>query len=198
MSPIIWKKMEPQDHERLQVMMSGYLHGSCYVFAIALSRGLGWPLIGLMKEHYDGVTAFKAVWHAGVRDPEGKLWDVRGPMNEDDFGKPFDGMDLPYELKPVTEKELIAVKRVTEGEIESALKKAQALWPYLPWKSDTWISRVAAFAVDLEKISRKHKVWVRGSFPTTLPILAEGMGDEKGYKVEQTEDGVSYTINRAL
>lgn len=195
----IWKRQEPRDRENIFKANEGvFLRGSCYAFAIALHRGLGWPLVGMVKDFFDGVETFgDAVWHAGVRDPKGNLWDVRGIVKEEDFGDPF-GAEPPYVLKSVTEKELKENKAVGENEIYFAAKIAQALWPGLPWKKDTLKGRVAAFAEDLERISRKHKIWIRGAFPATLPVLAEGVGDEKGYKLELTDDGMSYTINREL
>ena len=54
-----------------------------------------------------------------------------------------------------------------------------------------------AFAADLERISRKHKLWIYGSVPTCLPAIDEGERDEAGYGVKTSLDG-SYTINRVI
>ena len=137
------------------------------------------------------------VWHAAVRNPAGKLWDARGEVSEEEFGKPFD-ISPPYYIKPITEEKLVVTKSVSDMEIDFALKMSQAIWPDLPWKPTTLRGRVSSFAEELERISRKHRIWIRGCFPASLPVLAEGVGDEKGYKLEPTIDGLTYTINRSL
>ena len=184
------KKIEPENYEILHSMIVGAcLDGDCYTLAIALSRGTGWPMIGLMENNI--------VRHAAVHNPDGMFWDARGAVSEEQFGQPF-GTPPPYNLKPVTEVELVAIKPISEFAIDFVLKMSQAIWPDLPWKPDTLKARVIFFVEELEELSRKHNLWIYGCIPTSLPMIAEGQGDESGYKLEPTMDGLSYTINRII
>ncbi len=177
-------KLKETVHEMLIAMC---LDGQCYAFAIALHRCLGWPMVGLMQEN--------VIRHACVSDLEGNLWDCRGMVNKEEFGRPF-GITFPYDLNPVTEKDLNSKVPISEPLIESLSKMAQTVWPDLPWKSDTFLVRVRAFAEDLEALSRKHELWIYGNSPNMLPAIAEGVGDEKGYTLESVISG--YVINRSL
>lgn len=185
------KPLRREDHERIHAMLIGMcLDGHCYALAIALSRGTGWPMVGLMEG--------KVIRHALVVKPGGLLWDARGGViGEAEIARPFN-IKPPYELRPVSEDDLNAIKPIGEAMIESVLRKAQVVWPELPWRRDTPRARVLAFTCDLERLSRKHGLWVRACFPATPPVIAEGVGDERGYKLEQTVDGLSYTIDRVI
>ena len=164
-----------------------FLHGECYAFAIALSRGTGWPMVGLMRDN--------KIDHAGVRRPDGMIQDIRGAISEQDFARPFPVSPL-HLLLPVTEDELRTVAPVHEMMIATASRIAQALWPDIPWKEDTLQSRVIAFADALEKLSRDHGFWIRGATPGSSPMIALSGDDEGGYELQPT--GLGYTINRYL
>jgi hypothetical protein len=183
-----FKALEAQDRKMLHdIILAMCLDGHCYAFAIALNRGTGWPMFGLMKDN--------VVRHAVVRDPIGVFHDARGEVIEKELGRPF-GLKDPYVLKSVSEEELFSIKQISEYTIESASKKAQILWPELPWKSETLKNRIFAFSKELEAISRKHGLWLRAFLPTTPPVIAEDFGKELGYELGLTIDG-SYTIRRS-
>ncbi len=157
-----------------------YLHGNCYFFAVALHRGLGWPIFGLI----DGQGA--AV-HAVVRSPEGEYYDVRGKVEEKNIGKPFD-LSGPHTLMPVTEEILRLgmedVGRELHGPgVNVATEAAHFLFPFLPWKEETFFSRVRRFAEELEILSRKYNLWLRSSFPGQPPCISQGVGEESGYDI---------------
>lgn len=184
------EELEPKYLETLHSMLIAMcLDGECYAFAIALSRGLGWPMMGLIHKN--------EIRHAAVLTPDEKFWDARGAVNEAEFGKPF-GVLPPYDLRPITEDDLQRVKPVHEYLMESILKKAQIVWPNLPWKADALKYRVLLFAKELEELSRKHGLWIYGSFPTALPVITEGQGNETGYELKPTIDGSSFFFNRTL
>jgi len=179
--------LTPDYRKELQIMMEEQcLDGECYTFAIALSRGLGWSIIGLMKKK-------NVVRHVVLIDHNGKYWDARGPITEDEIGEPF-GILPPYNFKPIAEEDIISNRPVSEIDIDSISKKAQAIWPDLPWRKNTLKPRAIAFAADLERISKKHKLWVCGSIQRSLPMITEGEEDEVGYVIRINLDG-SYTIN---
>lgn len=184
-------KIDSEARGTLHAILIGLcLDGECYAFAIAMHRCLGWPMIGLMQG--------ELIRHAAVIDPDGNIWDCRGIVSREEFGEPF-GIKFPYETRPITEEKLKAVAPVLynyDHFIESLSKKAQMVWPDLPWKSDTLVARVRAFTEELEALSRKHNLWIYGNFPTALPAIAEGDGEEKGYALEAVMGG--YVINRLL
>ncbi|HEY0947996.1 MAG TPA: hypothetical protein VGE53_00690 [Candidatus Paceibacterota bacterium] len=164
-----------------------YLEGECYAFAIALNQGLGWPLVGLMKGD--------EIWHAGVRAPNGKIYDARGPLTEEAFGGHF--MPPPHVIREVTEAELRATRPIADFSVQQARQFAEVNWPALPWQ-ESLASRIEAFASDLEVLSRKHGFWIDGPVPASLPLIIPGEGDEGGYELRLTVDGMKYTINRYL
>ena len=70
-------KFEKLNEESLQILddmaRSIYLDGQCYEFAIALHRGLGWDLVGVMT----GSIVGSVIRHALVKSPDGKSRHVR-------------------------------------------------------------------------------------------------------------------------
>lgn len=164
-----------------------FLQGLCYEFAIALHEGLGWPMVGLMK----GET----IWHAGVRMPDGRLHDVRGALTEEEFGSYF--LSSPFVIRPVTIEEMRATRPLEPYSMKRARQLAEILWPTLPW-IETEAARVKAFVDELETLSRKHGFWITASVPAQPPRLFTGCGDEGGYRVCPTVDGLAHTITRYL
>jgi hypothetical protein len=164
-----------------------YLDGQCYEFAFALRRKLGWPMVGLM----DG----EIIRHVLVREPEGALRDVRGRLAMTDVGKPF-GMQEPYELRDVEEADVLRMRLVSEGSVDMAGRLAELVWPELSWNGEA--KRMAAFADELEALSRKHGVWIRAPYPAALPILSGAFGEEAGYTITPTANAGGYMIDRRL
>jgi hypothetical protein len=186
--PTIIKKIDKIGKEFLTDFLESSIHGDCYPFAIALHRNLGWPIIGLFKK--------EKIIHVGVKSPDEKIWDGRGEVSEEELAEPF--ITSPYSIRHVAEEELVATGTVDEYTIETLLEKAQIVWPDLPWKNGTPWDKVIAFADDLEKLSRKHKLWICGNNPMSLPMIFQGQDDETGYAIEPSIDGNAFTINRAL
>lgn len=184
--PTMFNNLCEKDRKSLQNVALGlYLEGECYSFAIALHRGLGWPIVGLMKENL--------IWHAGVRCPDGKIHDVRGPLSEEKFGRHF--LSPPYNIKEVSVDDLLKTRPVHEVLIDRARQFAENIWPELPW-INSYAAKVKAFADELEKLSIKHGVWF--SSTTTPAALFRGEGDEKGYEVHTSLTGGAHTIKRRL
>ncbi|MDB5225162.1 MAG: hypothetical protein JWL87_114 [Candidatus Adlerbacteria bacterium] len=172
-----------------------FLDGECYAFAIGLSRGLGWSMVGLMEG--------PVIRHALAYNPKkpsglGVLYDVRGKLalNEPELGNPFHHRP-PYILREVTEDDLRAVRPVHERSIAMAGRMAEAMWPHLPWKQGLAV-RAKAFADALAALSREHGFWIRSPYDTMRPILSEAHGDERGYTIRILDDGMAYTIDRRL
>lgn len=177
----------------LKNLIKKELHDKYHYLAIALSEGLGWPLIGLFK---DG-----RIVHVGVRSPKGEFRDVRGAISEEEFGKPF-GLTPPYESREVYPYELVPdnfpdhfdFKVLREHWVGAVRRIAEMLWPDLPWK-DSFAKRVKTFAQELEALSRKHGIWISDSTREGLPVLDECIGKKvDGYELVPTPDCMTFTI----
>jgi hypothetical protein len=170
------------------------IDGPCYELSIALHRGLGWPIVGLLDQ-----SSPNQKWrHAAVRNPKGGLWDARGPVTEEEFGKPFPEMGSPYIIMNINEDDLRSIRTVHEIAVEIIAKIAEALWPELPWINGQQ-ARYKKFADGLEALSRECNLWIGGPVPGCPPAIFPG-GDnlEKGYVLEQTADGLGFRIDRYL
>lgn len=187
---VILTQLNGEDWTHLhELAKSMYLDGACYEFAIALHRGLGWNLFGIMCSD--------VIRHAVVQHPrEPHLWrDVRGAVTRADVGTPF-GVSAQATIRLIQEDDLRAVRPVTEHDIANATRIAQRLWPELPWK-EPQDHKVLAFALELEVLSRKHGIWIRSSVPAQQPHLAMSDGeDEFGYILSPTANVTGYTIDR--
>lgn len=172
---------------------SMFLDGECYAFAIALHRGLGWPILGLVINN--------EIRHAFLNPridnaDSGILFDARGYIAKEKLGKPF-GVNQPYELRQIEEKDLYAARPIMKNFIDKARQFAEILWPDLPWKGGTRANKILAFANGLESLSRKCELWIRSPFPGSLPLLAEGCDDES-YSLKIMADGLTYSIDREI
>ncbi|MDR3558693.1 MAG: hypothetical protein P4L61_04115 [Candidatus Pacebacteria bacterium] len=189
-------KFEKLNEESLQILddmaRSIYLDGQCYEFAIALHRGLGWDLVGVMT----GSIVGSVIRHALVKSPDGKLWDIRGTVPVPEIGKPFDLDKVTLEYI-MTEDMLRQVRPISESAINRASLFAQALWPDLPWRETTLRRKAFFFMADLEGLCRKHGIWIRAPYPAAQIVLCESCGDEKGFKLSPTLDG-QYFFDRVL
>jgi len=173
------------DKENLKLIFRTYLNGYCYVLALAMHRGLGWPIVGLVAEKGEIV-------HAGVRSPEGDIWDARGKISDEDFREYSAG---DFRIMKITEEDLQTRSKIFEHAIEKAQRRAQIMWEHLPWKKDSYAQKVFDFATELEALSRKYKLWIGGIKP---PAIFDGMDDEASYELSLTPDGNGYTIGRKL
>jgi len=180
-----------EERERFYEMCRAlFTDGECYAFALALHRGLGFPLVGLMSG--------KVIRHAGVRTPGGALMDIRGEVSPEEFGDPCE-VPLPYEIKEITEEDLKAQRPVQERAIENAMLLIEKIWPGLPgWRGSDFRRRAQAFMEGLEELSRKHGVFIRAPFPTTRPVLCDVFGDEQGYAVWPTLNNHEFFFDRDL
>lgn len=167
-----------------------YLHGECYAFSIALHRGLGWPIIGLVCDN--------EVRHALVRNPDDNnlYYDARGKVCEANLQLPL-RISPPYELRDIEEQDLYAIRPIQPMSIMRAMRIAQLLWPDMAWLNSVH-SHLLAFAKDLEAISRKHGLWIRAAVPGCPPMIAEAGGDEGGYIFKPTDDSITYSLDRYL
>lgn len=188
--------LDEEARETLQGMaMSIYLDGECYAFAIALSRGLGWPMVGLTLDHPSPRTPRHAAVYCSFTHT---LHDVRGSLPQDSeiFGAPF-SCRPPYVLSSVTEEDLHNVRIVEDRSIAHARNLAEAIWPEYPWINSR-AKRVKAFVDDLEAVSRRHGLWLRSPYPTARPIISEEFGKESGYTMQALDTGLEFTIDRGL
>jgi hypothetical protein len=185
----------PLSGESLNTMRSlahsAFLDGECYAFAIAVSRGTGFPIVGLME---GSVPRHALVYN---RD-KGAFLDVRGEhtLHDQRLGEPF-GHRAPYDLKEIPEARLFGQRPVHDMTIASARRMAEALFPALPWKRGR-AARAREFCDELEALCRRHGFWIRSPYPAAKPILCEAHQDEAGYTLRPTDCGMHYTIDRRL
>lgn len=169
--------------------LTGFLHGECYAFAIALHEGLGWPIVGLMVGD--------VIYHAAVKDPEGRLFDARGFVPEMEFGMPF-GVRPPFTLHEMSPHELDRDGEPEERRahlIQLARQYAETAWPELPWK-DASVQRIKAFCDALEQVCRRHGLWIRAPYPAARPVITTEDGKEGGYEIQPTVNNSEFTLNR--
>jgi hypothetical protein len=176
------------------IILARHLDGECYAFAIALSRGLGWPITGIMHKG--------EIRHAVVCSPAGVFFDARGMVSEKELGEPF-GLEAPYELVPIKQTDLFDLRfggvlsEIAEQELRIIQDYAELVWPDLPWLSPR-SARFLAFVDELEQLSRKHAIWVFAPTPGQRPPLTIGEGDEKGYVLSPTLNNTIWTVDRCL
>lgn len=168
------------------------ISGGCCSFTIMMHRNLGWQIIGLKREEGDTII------HAGVRSPEGDIWDGRGKVSEAEFIRPFTEKDYRYYMAHITEKDLSEANIIVEPEILFLRDKAQLVWPDLPWKEETYHRRAVAFAEELEKLSRKYGLWISSPDNKMSPVIARDYGNESGYELKPLINDSSYAINLSL
>jgi len=185
--PVIFEDIDPIGKDFLANFLAATVHGNCYHFALALYRNLDWSIVGVVKD--------SAIQHAGVKSPDGKFWDGRGAISRKEFASL---VAPPWVIRAVGEEELVSAFPVSERMVETISERAQMVWPHLPWKKGTLRDRIAAFASDLEALSRKHKFWICGTTPMSLPVIFQGYDDEAGYAVRPSVDGNAHIINRVI
>lgn len=168
-----------------------YLDGECYAFAIAVSRGTGLPIVGLME---GSVPRHALVYWKD----KNKFVDVRGlhGMHDPKLGEPFGHRHSSYDLQEIPEERLFAQRQIDDSSIAYATRYADVLLPMLPWKQSRAL-RVKAFCDDLEDLCKRHGFWIRsqGLYDT---ILCEAGRDEAGYTLRPMLDGTQYSLNRRL
>ena len=174
--------MAEEDAQFVQdMLLATCLDGQCYELAIALHRGTGLPLVGLWSATASGDDGVPGTWRHAAVAYGGCYVDARGPVSQGDLGKPFGGTE-PWDVRPICEDDLRRVRRVPEGTVDAMGRLAQAAWPDLPWKPESFQGRMEAFLADLEALSRRHRVWIRAPYPAARPVLALGDDDESGLR----------------
>ncbi len=165
-----------------------YLDGECYAFALALHRGLGWPLVGIMQGD--------VVRHALVQESKETLRDVRGSVSHEEAGIPF-GISAPV-FKRIEEADLFNIRPISDASIEMARKYGQTLWPELAWK-ERLSDKAVEFVNDLEALCRKHGMWIWGQIHAQMPLISP-LDEEifQGYKLAPTIHGTTFTLDRIL
>lgn len=168
-----------------------YTQGNCYDLAVALHRELEYSLLGIKDE-----TGH--ICHAGVRLPSGDLFDIRGPQEDPDvFMEPFRGPNSKLEIVSITEKDLFDITHIHDESIEIASRRAQMLWPELPWKKGCFRDRVYTFLKELGDLCEKHSLIIRAPFPAQQPVVSDFYGDEK-LVMTPSFDGGSYFFDRKI
>ncbi len=165
------------------------LDGPCYEVALALHRNTGWPMVGLIFEN--------TIRHAGVRRPDGLIQDVRGAIDEQTFVQPFLDTAIEHIIRPVTERDILAIRDVSLSMIRHLSHTIPFLWPDLPYPEDHPMRKAIAFADELRELSLRHGICLRTSVPAERIYFAPLKGDEQ-YVLTPTDDGFGWTMRRDI
>jgi hypothetical protein len=115
--------LDEREKEDAEALLQIFLEGECYAFAIAMQELTRFEMVAL-------TTTEHPTRHAAVRDPEGCLYDARGKVSEEEFGKPF-YTSPPYTLRVVSAEELRLIRPIPERAISHAAAMIELLWPEL-------------------------------------------------------------------
>lgn len=187
---------DPEGAEALRGLTQGiYLDGECYAFGIAVSEATGWPMVGLIL---DEVGSSGVIRHVGVRMPDERVLDARGPLTEREFASHFVSGGGGWRLRDVSASELLAVRPIHPRSIEHAKRFAETLWPSLPWKSTT-ATRALAFVAGLEAYCRERGFMIRGHGPAASPIVYECDKDDTfEYRLEATASAGQFLLKHSF
>lgn len=167
-----------------------YVHGECYRFAYAMHTLLGWQIVGYDSQKYTLV-------HVGVRDPDGMVWDARGPVTDAEFLAPFADSDATR-VYNVTTDDLLRGDPYIRFVVQSAERYIAECFPDLPLPPTSERSRVIAFMNAVEALCRETGIWIAGHSAEHLaPILWAGVGDEIEYAAQAYGDHW-FTFDRTL
>lgn len=172
-----------------ELVLRQFLDGDCYAFALAISEGTNWPIIGLFED--------SIVRHACIKTPDGMFFDARGFVTNEDIGTPF-GLATPHDIKLVFPNDLIRDGEPKERvlwAIARARTYAETLWPNLPWKT-RHADKVRDFINELEVLCLKHGFYIRAQIPGAPPVVVPIDGGEDGYTATQLVDGRQYLLMR--
>lgn len=165
-----------------KALRANYSDKNSFAFAIAMYRGLGWPL-----QAFFAGKPLKPI-RAGVCIPKtGGIFDARGPVGEDDFaGTPrLTTAKHRDDIGDIREGEVYAMFKIVDSQVERARLWAEMLWPDLPWEEPR-LRKEMRFADELEALSRKYGLWITGVSVGLAPIVHDSKGDESGYILETT------------
>lgn len=165
-----------------------FLEGECEAFAKALHRGLGWPIVGLMRDD--------RIVHVLVKRPDGAFHDARGIVQGAELGAPF-GVRQVYDIRPFEENEMGSFGH--ERMIQKAMHVAMMLWPDLPWKPDGTLTQMFTFVDALEKLCQEYQCSLWSPSSETHPIIVSpAIGDEAGYTLKPLASGIGFALERRL
>lgn len=160
-----------------EAMQYAYTHGSCVAFAAAMHQITGWEILALDEK----------LTHVGVRNPDGVIWDARGPVTPEEFAGPF-GDTIPEEF-PIISWEHLRGACPGIDHLPAAQRHASRMFPKLPHLPTSDRSRNLAFMDAVESLSRTRDYWIvaqQRSSLTTWPIISEAFGEEVGYRATNT------------
>jgi hypothetical protein len=182
------------DDEPFAAERHSYTFGGCGLFAGALNRITGWPMVA-----YD--TCQDLFAHMGVQAPDGAIWDARGRHEQiETFIAPFGSIVPKRGLRIVTLEDLIAyapnARLWPYGLTE---RVASMMFPDLPHLPTSDRSRNVAFMDAVETISRQHNVWIVANNRDAIhlwPVIGDEFDEITGYMVLRGEE--TLVFDRAL
>lgn len=159
-----------------------YLHGGCIAFARAAHERTGWQPVSIN-------TPAGTFAHVGLRTPDGKIFDARGNLSDEEFASSW---ALPVALADLDDLE----KRYPYSDFvgEMARRHLDMLFPDFPGEMPL-IARLDAFSTALQALCKEHGFHLRAGLPHGM-VLYPSYGDEAGYEI--TMHSGSMTIDRKL
>lgn len=185
-----FRRLDRNDRRFKIEQLGGYLEGRCCIMAVAFHRELGEQIIFLMNGD--------RFVHACTRVAGGRLRDARGIISLEQVHSPCFSLSPLFQMKEVSEEEVFAFtdnksSKFDEQHIEWAIKRAQSAWPEWPWKN-SFLKRVLAFLLELETVSKKHSVCIRGYSSKQRPVIS-GLDDDDvlRYTTDESEMGCFFS-----
>lgn len=169
-------------HEERDGIVGMYLHGGCIAFARAAQERTGWPAVSVD-------TTAGTFAHVGLRMPDGRVFDARGPLSEADFAGGWMG--------PVRPADLDALERAypySEFMGRTARTHLHLLFPDFAG-SHPDAERLEAFAAELHELCRRHGFHIRPAFAHGA-LVYPSYGDEAGYDIRMHAG--TLTLERVL
>lgn len=171
-----------QLYEERDGIVGLYLHGGCIAFAFAAHRRTGWPAVSV--DTPSGTFA-----HVGLKTPDGRIFDSRGMLSEQDFAGNWGG--------PLKDADLDGLRQAypySEFMGRTADTHLQLLFPDFPG-AHPQADRLEAFAKDLHELCQRHGFHLRPAFAHGM-VVYPSYGEETGYDI-RVHAGVM-TVERLL
>jgi hypothetical protein len=169
-----------------------FTHGGCGMFALALHRITGWPVVTLD-------TCKDTYLHLGVQSPTGTLWDARGEHPTiASFVSKFTNI-VPEALRIVSREEIMTSFHAHLRNLDNTERLASEMYPELPHQPSSDRQRTIAFVEDVDALSRQHRLWIEPISRNAVylwPVIGNEFDGIVGYRTENKRGNI--TFNRML
>ena len=179
-------RLEDDEQMEADAMLSCGLDGECYAFAIAFQRLTGYEIVALSTPEH-------TYRHALVRDQQGRLYDARGLVTEEELGAPF-GVSESYVLRVVTHEDLRRIRPIAESSIEWAERLIETHWPELVVTPSRFTQCLEGFLAELEQLTKRYQIYLRGPSEGMPARLFVTGGDPIVYRYRANAFGTGHVL----